>query len=72
MQTQAIQQTHDLTEEFSHKIMSHPIIQNNAFTQKWSQGKMSLEQVQQFTIQFSVFSNLFLIAQLKKMIKPMC
>ena len=50
------------------ELLQHKVITNNHFTKWFAQGKASKEQVRTFIVQFSVFSNLFLIAQLKKMI----
>ncbi|MCH8011275.1 MAG: hypothetical protein IIA61_04900 [Candidatus Marinimicrobia bacterium] len=49
-------------------IMQHPIVLRNDYTQWFEKGALSLDEVRRFTVQFSVFSNQFLIAQLKKMI----
>lgn len=50
------------------EMLSHPVIVDNTYTQWFSKGEMSEEHVKKFIIQFSVFSNLFTIAQLKKVI----
>ncbi|MFN8578460.1 MAG: hypothetical protein U0354_16645 [Candidatus Sericytochromatia bacterium] len=50
------------------ELLSHKIIQKNEYTEWFRQGGLNIEDVKYFTIQFSVFSNLFLIAQLKKVI----
>lgn len=70
------QQTQDLnkmdyesfTKLVEREFLQHPIVVNNRFTQWFAKGDVSLPQLRHFTIQFSVFSNLFLIAQLKKML----
>lgn len=49
-------------------ISIHPIVTANAFTSWFSQGTASLEQLRGFTVQFSVFSHLFIEAQLRKCI----
>lgn len=49
-------------------LFRHKVITNNQFTKWFAEGQVSREQVRAFIVQFSVFSNLFLIAQLKKMI----
>ena len=58
--------------EFLHevdtKVMSHPVIQKNAYTMWFAEGKATNEDVKHMVQQFSVFSHLFLIAALKKMI----
>lgn len=50
------------------EFLQHPIVVNNRFTQWFAQGDVTIPQLRHFAIQFSVFSNLFLIAQLKKML----
>jgi pyrroloquinoline quinone (PQQ) biosynthesis protein C len=50
------------------ELLKHRIITNNAYTAWFEQGEQSLAQIKAFVIQFSVFSNQFLIAQLNKMI----
>ena len=49
-------------------IGSHPIVNSNQFTSWFSRGDASPEQLRQFTVQFSVFSHLFIEAQLRKCI----
>jgi pyrroloquinoline quinone (PQQ) biosynthesis protein C len=48
--------------------MQHPVVTANAYTKWFSRGEMSLDQLRQFTVQFSVFSNLFLLAALNRVI----
>lgn len=50
------------------KFLKHSIVLQNRYTQWFGQGTMTLEELRHFTVQFSVFSNFFLVAQLKKMI----
>jgi len=50
------------------EILNHEIINNNKFTKQWATKKLSKKDIQRFIIQFSVFSNQFLIAQLQKVI----
>lgn len=50
------------------EIMTHRVIHDNQYTKWFEQGDISLQQAQHFATQFSVFSNLFIIAQLKKVI----
>jgi pyrroloquinoline quinone (PQQ) biosynthesis protein C len=50
------------------ELLKHRIITDNAYTAWFEQGEQSLNQIKAFVIQFSVFSNQFLIAQLNKMI----
>jgi hypothetical protein len=48
------------------EIMSHRVIHANPYTRWFKEGELNLEDVRKFAIQFSVFSNLFILAQLKK------
>ncbi len=50
------------------EFLTHRIVVNNPFTRWFAQGQMSDDELRHFTVQFSVFSNQFLIAQLKKML----
>ena len=54
--------------EVQSKFMTHHIIVDNQYCKWFERGEMSLDHVAHFVVQFSVFSNLFLIAQLNKMI----
>lgn len=70
------QQTQDLnkmdyesfTKLVEREFLQHPIVTSNRYTGWFAKGDITLPQLRYFTIQFSVFSNLFLIAQLKKML----
>ncbi len=50
------------------EFMTHPIIKDNKYSAWFAQGTASRENIKHFVVQFSVFSNLFLIAQLMKVI----
>lgn len=50
------------------ELLTHPIIVRNPFTSWFANGECSREQLRRFVVQFSVFSNLFLVAQLLKTI----
>lgn len=50
------------------ELLTHPVILNNEYCKWFQQGSQSIEQIKAFIVQFSVFSNLFLLAQLNKMI----
>lgn len=50
------------------KFMHHPVITANSFCEWFAEGQIPRHDLQHFIVQFSVFSNLFLIAQLKKTI----
>lgn len=49
-------------------IKTHPIVSNNKFTSYFEKGEFSEKELRHFIVQFSVFSNLFLQAQLNKVI----
>ena len=49
-------------------MLRHRVITDNAYTAWFSQGRQNIAQIKAFVIQFSVFSNQFLLAQLNKMI----
>jgi len=48
------------------ELLRHPIITDNAYTAWFEHGRKSHEQIMSFIVQFSVFSNQFLVAQLQK------
>ncbi len=50
------------------EFMTHPVITDNKFCKWFASGAADREIVEHFIIQFSVFSNLFLVAQLLKVI----
>jgi pyrroloquinoline quinone (PQQ) biosynthesis protein C len=49
-------------------VMSHPVVTSNDYCNWFSRGEANREQVRDLIQQFSVFSNLFIIAQLIKTI----
>src|SRR5262245_134526 len=53
-----------ITEQF----MRHPVVTNNAYTAWFARGDMPLDHLRHFTVQFSVFSNQFLLAALNRVI----
>jgi hypothetical protein len=50
------------------ELMTHPVITDNRFCQWFATGQADRDIVRHFVVQFSVFSNLFLVAQLLKCI----
>ena len=50
------------------ELLTHRVIKNNAYTNWFANANLNDAQVKGFIIQFSVFSNQFLVAQLHKMI----
>lgn len=55
-------------EAVARSIDRHPIVRHNGYTTWFARGDATLEQLRDFTIQFSVFSHLFIEAQLRKCI----
>jgi hypothetical protein len=51
-----------------HVVHSHPIVVDNAYTRWFSTGEATLGDLRHLTVQFSVFSHLFVEAQLRKVI----
>ena len=58
----------NLKKRVNSSIFAHPIIQDNKYCQWFAQGNVNKRQLVDFTVQFSIFSNQFLIAQLMKII----
>ncbi len=50
------------------RFMGHPVVTDNRYTKWFSRGDMSLDHLRRFTIEFSVFSNQFLLAALNRAI----
>lgn len=57
-----------LLDRIEREILPHEVIVNNRFSKWFAEGKLDREDVRHFLVQFSVFSNLFIEAQLKKAI----
>jgi hypothetical protein len=55
---------HTIEREF----MGHPVVKKNEYTAWFSHGDVPLDHLRQFTVQFSVFSNQFLLAALNRVI----
>jgi hypothetical protein len=55
-------------ETCNRELMTHPVITGNRFCEWFAGGKADRDIVRHFVVQFSVFSNLFLVAQLMKVI----
>src|SRR5437016_7502329 len=53
-----------ITEQFMH----HPVVTRNDYTAWFAHGDMPLDHLRRFTVQFSVFSNQFLLAALNRVI----
>jgi hypothetical protein len=50
------------------RFMQHPAVTDNGYTKWFSQGEMNGDELRHFTVQFSVFSNQFLLAALNRAI----
>lgn len=50
------------------KLMHHPVVVDNAYTAWFAEGRVPLDHLRRFTVQFSVFSNQFLLAALNRVI----
>jgi hypothetical protein len=57
-----------LVERVKSEMLPHEVITNNQYTRWFKEVNLSPEEVKHFLQQFSVFSNLFIEAQLKKVI----
>ncbi len=49
-------------------VANHPVVADNAYTRWFAQGEATADEVRHLTVQFSVFSHLFVEAQLRKCI----
>ena len=50
------------------EFMGHPVVTHNDYTAWFARGEVPLDHVRDFTVQFSVFSNQFLLAALNRVI----
>lgn len=55
-------------ETITREFMQHPVVTGNAYTAWFARGEMPLDHLRHFTVQFSVFSNQFLLAALNRVI----
>jgi hypothetical protein len=55
-------------ETIEQHFMRHPAVTGNAYTAWFARGSMTLDELRHFTVQFSVFSNQFLLAALNRAI----
>ena len=49
-------------------VHHHPVVTDNAYTRWFAEGRATADEVRHLTVQFSVFSHLFVEAQLRKVI----
>lgn len=52
--------------EVAARVHAHRIVRENAYTQWFARGEATIGELRAFTVQFSVFSHLFIEAQLRK------
>src|SRR6478752_7009953 len=50
------------------EFMGHPVVKKNDYTAWFAHGDVPLDHLRDFTVQFSVFSNQFLLAALNRVI----
>jgi hypothetical protein len=55
-------------ERLDREVLRHPVICANPYTAWFKQGEFTATQARAFLVQFSVFSNQFLVAQLQKVL----
>ena len=55
-------------ERLDREVLQHPVIRANPYTAWFKQGEFTQAQARAFLVQFSVFSNQFLVAQLQKVL----
>lgn len=58
----------EFQERVNREMLNHKVITANPYTRWFSNAELTLQQVKHFIVQFSVFSNQFLVAQLYKML----
>ncbi|MGH8644214.1 MAG: hypothetical protein ACREX4_07065 [Gammaproteobacteria bacterium] len=58
----------EFQQRIDEELLLHRVITGNTYTRWFKRGEQSWDQVRAFIVQFSVFSNLFLLAQLHKML----
>src|SRR5947209_7882144 len=51
-----------------HVVHAHPVVVDNSYTRWFATGAATADEVRHLTVQFSVFSHLFVEAQLRKVI----
>jgi hypothetical protein len=62
------QPDHDLRHRVDDLVAAHPVVADNRYTRWFATGAASRAEVRHLTVQFSVFSHLFVEAQLRKVI----
>ena len=59
---------HQFRQRIDREVLTHRVITANPFTPWFAAGEFARDQARSFVVQFSVFSNEFLVAQLRKML----
>jgi hypothetical protein len=59
---------HDFRERIDELVRTHPVVDANEYTRWFATGVATREDIRHLTVQFSVFSHLFVEAQLRKVI----
>ena len=57
-----------LKKRIEKEFFQHPVIVNNPYTKWFKQGNANTEQIKDLIVQFSVFSNHFIVVQCKRMV----
>src|SRR5262245_44757847 len=60
--------TKDFRARLAREVLGHEVIRANPYTAWFAQGDFTAAQARAFLVQFSVFSNQFLVAQLQKVL----
>src|ERR1700730_16102600 len=58
----------ELQDRVDHLVSNHPVVVDNDYTKWFAKGDASRDEVRHLAVQFSVFSHLFVEAQLRKVI----
>jgi hypothetical protein len=58
----------EFQQRINRELLNHRVIRSNRYTAWFKRGEQTEAQIRDFVVQFAVFSNLFLVAQLYKMI----
>ncbi len=58
----------DLQARVDDLVRHHPVVADNRYTRWFARGEATADEVRHLTVQFSVFSHLFVEAQLRKVI----
>src|SRR4051812_14894976 len=65
---QQVKDFSDFLDQVNRELLQHRIVVDNPYTRWFRKGEATEQELKHFIRQFSVFSNLFLVAQLLKVI----